>query len=81
MRIGITLFSTLKKYLPKIADGNFFEIEIKKGSSLVDVINQIGIELEKTKIFFLNNAKVSIYDPIELKHGDKITIFPPMAGG
>lgn len=81
MRVYIKLFSSLKKHLPRKSEGNIFEIDIKPGSGLVDVVDQIGIEREKAKIFFLNGRKASIKDKEELLDDDVVTIFPRMAGG
>ena len=81
MRVYIKLFSSLKKHLPHNSQSNIFAIEIKRGSRIVDVVDQIGIEREKTKIFLLNGRKASIKDQKELHDDDVVTIFPRMVGG
>lgn len=54
-------------------------LEYKDGSTLADIINEIGIELEDVSIGLLNGIDGSL--DREVKDGDVLALFPPVGGG
>lgn len=54
-------------------------MEYKAGSTLADIIKEIGIELEEVSIGLLNGIDGSL--DREVKDGDVLALFPPVGGG
>lgn len=54
-------------------------MEYKDGSTLADIIKEIGIELEEVSIGLLNGIDGSL--DREVKDGDVLALFPPVGGG
>lgn len=54
-------------------------LEYKDGSTLADIIKEIGIELEDVSIGLLNGIDGSL--DREVKDGDVLALFPPVGGG
>ena len=54
-------------------------MEFKDGSTLADIIKEIGIELEDVSIGLLNGIDGS-FDR-KVKDGDILALFPPVGGG
>jgi molybdopterin converting factor small subunit len=81
MRVTVKLYSSLKKHIPPNVQGNIFDINMTAGSKILDLVKQLGIPVDKAKLFFLNGKKVPIGFDESLKAGDEVVIFPLMAGG
>jgi molybdopterin converting factor small subunit len=79
MKIQVKLFATLSRFSPGGLPGTPFDVELKEGATLQDLVNQLGIPAEETKVTFVN-AIVQTLDYV-LKPGDDTGIFPPIGGG
>ena len=76
--IELRLFGDLRQYLDvKLGEG--FNLKIENGSTIRKVIVSIGIPIDDTKIILVNGRSKE-FDDI-LFDGDRLTIFPPIAGG
>ena len=75
VKIQLKLYATLRKFAP--GDGD--ELDIEPGSSVNDILKQLGIPDIEAKLIFINGKKVAI-DAI-LKGGERLGIFPPVGGG
>ncbi len=73
--IDLKLFVTLSKYLPKDCDC----LEIPKGTTVEKLILDFGIPLELVKLIFINGKKKDL--GYQLKHNDRVGLFPPVGGG
>jgi molybdopterin synthase sulfur carrier subunit len=74
-KIQLKLYATLKKFTPNDGD----EINIEPGSSVDDILKQLGIPDTDAKLIFINGKKGAI-DTI-LNGGERLGIFPPVGGG
>ncbi|MCX7991650.1 MAG: MoaD/ThiS family protein [Proteobacteria bacterium] len=74
MKITVKLFATLRDFGPK-----YSEIEIKEGSKLYDVIKHFKIPDDFPLIRLVNGDFAN--NDYELKDGDIVSLFPPIAGG
>lgn len=74
MKVTVKLFATLRDYGPK-----YSEIDIKEGSTLQDVINLYKIPDDFPLIRLVNGEFAN--NEYELKEGDIVSLFPPIAGG
>jgi molybdopterin synthase sulfur carrier subunit len=78
MKIQINLYATLA--LQKTNRGTEADImEIEDGTSIGDILNRLGISRDVPKIIFLNGVHADL-ETIP-KDGDRIAVFPPIAGG
>ncbi|HTY23093.1 MAG TPA: MoaD/ThiS family protein [Desulfomonilaceae bacterium] len=78
MKVQIHLYATLASYLPDSgAEAN--SIEASDGSSIGTVLNRLGIPPDAPKIILLNGVHADLQTI--LKDGDKLAVFPPIAGG
>jgi molybdopterin converting factor small subunit len=79
MKIRVKLFATLSRFSPGGLPGTPFDVELKEGATLQDLVNQLGIPAAETKVTFVNGI-VQTLDYV-LKPDDDTGIFPPIGGG
>jgi len=79
MKIEVALFATLTKHLPPGAQNRRAVIEVKDGSSIRDVLNQLGVPAELPNILLVNGRQAP--ENTVLKDGETLSVFPPLAGG
>ena len=79
MKIYLNLYASLAEYLPDRVRGNPNSIELPQGPTIRQLIEQLHIPLDTPRIIFLNGA----HAPLEalLNEGDRLGLFPPLAGG
>lgn len=80
MKIELRLFASLSRYRstdsgPKLAQ----PIEIPEGSTIGSLIDFLGIPPDAIKIVFING--IHAHDDEAIHEGDRVGIFPPIAGG
>ena len=80
MKIQLRLFASLSKYLPEPGKPDFLNwLDIEEGTSIADVLNHLKIPENQPTILFVNGLHA--YKTTILKNGDRVGIFPPLAGG
>jgi len=79
MKVELDLFASLKGYLPHKAKGNSCAVEIGEGTKVRGLLEQLKIPAHAVKLVFLNGVHAR-GDEI-LKDGDRVGVFPPVAGG
>ena len=79
MKVQISLYASLSRFLPAAASGKTCVLEIEPGSSAGDVLNHLGIPRDTVKIVFLNGVHAK--PAAVLQDGDRMGVFPPVAGG
>ncbi|MEW6573263.1 MAG: MoaD/ThiS family protein [Bacillota bacterium] len=74
MHVKLKLFASLR-------NGRFKEktLDIKEGSTLIELLQQLGIEKEAVAILLVNGRDGEFRQ--ELKEGDVVSVFPPLGGG
>lgn len=80
IQVEVALFATLKRYQPeaKGADDTF-QVSLPPESTLRDLLNILQIPAEESKQAFVDNRRQD-WD-YTLKGGERVAIFPPIAGG
>ena len=73
--IDLRLFATLQKFTPDTSE----TFAITPGITVRDVLEQIGVPIEKAKLIFVNGLKKDL--DVELRGGERVGIFPPVGGG
>ena len=77
--IYLNLFATLKKYAPPEASRGEFTYQVPPGTTIHDLIKELGIPEEECKQAFINRYRQE-WD-YELQEGDRVALFSPIAGG
>ena len=75
IKIQLKLYATLRKFIRNDVD----EISVERGSSVNDVLKQLGIPKKEAKLVFIDGKRGDI-DTI-LEGGERVGIFPPVGGG
>jgi molybdopterin synthase sulfur carrier subunit len=80
MKIELRLFASLTRYLPEAGASAFSNtVEVEEGITVEALMDRLGIPREQPKIIFVNGRHAQ---PTHiLQEGDRLGIFPPLAGG
>lgn len=73
--IQICLFANLKAFMPNDSDN----YPITPGTTVRGVMERIGVPVEITKLIFIDGKKGTL-DQV-LTGGERVGVFPPVAGG
>jgi molybdopterin synthase sulfur carrier subunit len=80
MKIQLRLFASLAGYLPDQKSGAFSCLmEIEEGTTIESLLKSLKIPPELPKIIFLNGVHAE--EATVLREGDRLGVFPPLAGG
>jgi molybdopterin synthase sulfur carrier subunit len=80
LKIQVNLFASLSGYLPDPKKGDFSSLmEVERGTTIGDLLKRLKIPPEQPKIIFLNGIHAE--ETEVLKDGDRLGVFPPLAGG
>ncbi len=79
MKVELRLFASLRQYLPGESKNNEGTTRFRDGITVNGVLEDLGIPRETVKIMFLNGTHAT-GDEV-LREGDRLGIFPPVAGG
>lgn len=83
MQITLKLFATLTDHLPEGANGNQVDIEIDPADSVSVVIERFRLPERLVHLVLINGNFVppAARATQQLKPGDQLAIWPPVAGG
>ena len=79
MKIQVVLFASLLNHLPENADREGWMVETEENVTLDSFLANLRIPMDKVKLIFLNNVHAKGSEI--LKDGDRVGLFPPVAGG
>jgi molybdopterin converting factor small subunit len=79
MHVTVKLYATLHRYAEGKQAGAPFDVELPAVATLRDLIHQLKIPSEETRITFVNGI-IQEAD-CRLKDGDTVGMFPPIGGG
>jgi len=78
MRIELALFASLTAFYPGGGECGARPLELEDGTTVTDVIVDLGLP-DAPRIVFVNNRGAP--ETTVLEDGDRLAIFPPIAGG
>jgi len=84
MEIELKLFMMFKKYGPPDQVDGRSRMQIQPETRFVDVLHTISMPVEEDKIIVINgisHKQCDAVNELEIKEGDIVAIFPPIAGG
>ncbi len=79
MQIELILYASLADYLPEGSNGNVCNVETESGKTIADILQRFSVPLTAPKIIFVNGIHAKL--DRELQDGDRVALFPPIAGG
>ncbi|MBN2125442.1 MAG: MoaD/ThiS family protein [Deltaproteobacteria bacterium] len=80
MKIEVRLFASLARYMPAPgAAGSPEQMEVAEGLTVNELLRRMKVPQEAVKVVFLNGLHAT-GDQV-LRQGDRVGVFPPVAGG
>ncbi len=83
LRVTLKLMATLTDYLPQPRHGHQMELELRAGTTIQDIVEQFRLPWQLVHLVLVDG--VYIYpdsrDTRELRDGETLAIWPPVAGG
>ena len=80
MRIEIKLYASLARYMPGQNAGITSQaIEVEEGTTVGKLLGSLEVPANAVKLIFLNGIHAQV-DQL-LRDGDKLGVFPAVAGG
>lgn len=77
--LEVVLFATLRKYNPHGKSSDPFKMEMPEGSTVEDLLRELKIPPRESKQVFVNSLRQE--KEYKLQDGERVAIFPPIAGG
>lgn len=77
MRVQVHLYATLRKYGPW--DGGPLDMELHEGTRVDKVLESLGIPADVERVILVNGRPAET--DTALGDGDRVVLFPPVAGG
>ena len=74
MKVELNLYASLARFVPRTGP-----MEVDKETTILGLLRRLDVPLEKVKIIFLNGIHASGNET--LREGDRVGVFPPVAGG
>ena len=79
MKVQLCFYASLESRLPEDRDGNTCTVETDDGTTVRQLLEKMGLPENLPKLMFINGLHAKYDD--ELKSGDRLAVFPPIAGG
>ena len=80
MKIEVKLYASLGRYMPEaVLEKGKGYLEVGEGTTIKALLENLKVPLETVKLIFLNGIHAK--DNEVLKDGDRLGVFPPVAGG
>ena len=74
MKVELNLYASLARFVPRTGP-----MEVDEETTILGLLRRLDVPLEKVKIIFLNGIHASGNET--LREGDRVGVFPPVAGG
>jgi len=80
MKIEVKLYASLGRYMPQAAleKGKGY-LEVGEGTTIKALLENLKVPLETVKLIFRNGIHAKSEEV--LNEGDRLGVFPPVAGG
>ena len=80
MKIELNLFASLARYAPDKTGGHSHRIlDVAEGTTIMELLKRLELPIDKIRMIFLNGLHAAGGEV--LREGDKVGVFPPVAGG
>jgi sulfur carrier protein ThiS len=78
MKIELRFFASLSRYMPEGWKGSPV-VEIPEGMTVRNLLEKVGVPLGAVKVIFINGEHAGPDQVV--REGDRVGVFPPVAGG
>lgn len=78
-RVEVRLYATLRRYTPETGIGEPVILQVPEGTRLPDLLVRLGVPKSEVKTAFVNNRQQD--EDYQLRDGDRVALFSPVAGG
>lgn len=78
-KVEVQLFASLGRTAPGGTGTAPFELEIDRGMKVSGLLERLGVPAETVKLVFVNGVHAT--GDTLLNEGDRVGVFPPVAGG
>lgn len=75
----VTLYGVLARYLPDPRERTPIDLELPEGATAGEVAERLGVPEGEVSLLAVNGRRAE--GGRALQAGDRITLFPPVAGG
>ena len=79
MKISVGLYAILQKYLPAENTGRRCDVEVEDGATVGDLLGLLKVPVKLAALRLVNGVQSK--PDKRLSDGDKVSIFPQIAGG
>jgi len=79
MQVEITVFATLRRYMPDLPVGGSRQIEVQHGATIGEVMHLLELPPEEVKVVMRNHRHAELDETVN--EGDRIAFIPAVAGG
>lgn len=79
IEVEVRLYAALRQYHPQVGVGEALVVSLPAGTTLNDLRAHLGLPEDEIKIAFVNNRHQGWN--YQLAPGDRVALFPPVAGG
>lgn len=79
MKVEVRMFANLAKLLPPGSQNKRATMTVKKGTTVDELLERLKVPEKVTNIVMVNGVQGD--RAAELKEGDVVSVFPPIAGG
>jgi molybdopterin converting factor small subunit len=80
MKVELNLFASLARYAPdKTVSHGHRMLDVADGTTIMELLNRLEVPIDKIRMIFLNGLHAT-GDEV-LRDGDRVGVFPPVAGG
>ncbi|MGD8229129.1 MAG: MoaD/ThiS family protein [Desulfobacteraceae bacterium] len=79
MKIELRLYASLAAFMPEQKGNKSLTMEVSNGTTIRGLLKQLKVPKKQIKVIFLNGIHAK--DGDILKEGDRVGIFPAVAGG
>jgi len=80
VRVAVRLYATFAKDAPTHRAGDPFDVELRDGATIAELIGQLGIPEADVHLTIVNGRMVHARSE-PLSDGDRVGLFPPVGGG
>jgi len=79
MKVDVRLFASLMSYAPEGAEKGAAHVALPEDATVGDLLEMLEVPEGVVKLVFVNGLHAK--ESTALRHGDRVGIFPPVAGG
>ncbi len=83
MKVTLKLYASLGDYLPPGTKRNQIEVDVQEQTSIRDLLERHHVPMETCHLILVNGVYTApaMSHTAELKNGDVVAVWPPIAGG